>query len=393
MARFVKRGKKYALMGNRQRVIVPFLFDRVEPFCAGYGVGSLDGYGDFLFDESGKLVFRQAFDRIVREGVSNGEEGPCKQHAHYIVTHKGRCCLLDLRLNMLVPWGEYKIDWGPSEGIWVVRNPRCQQYGYAGMGRVIMPCKFSNARSFQNGYAAVKWRGGKWGLIDALGHLVIPDIYDSMCDVSEGVVGAYRDGRAGFLELAGRVIIPFDYKIVQEFRDGVASVETLDGRWRTIDHSGAFVDEMEKCVVPEGLRAKFLPPRKAAPIAAARKKLRKWFDGLKGHVFATRKKTKVGYLIHFAAPYTDSGTGSEGKGVQFKVEQKMRDDAWYCSTTTGEDERRVFEKEKALSGRRNPLLARRCSGISFYLTESQLSGKDFEEVCRKPRGKGKESVG
>lgn len=379
MARFARRGKKYGLVDSRRRVVVPFIFDRIEPFYEGYGVGSIDFYGDYLFDQSGKVVFRQAFDHITRHGVVGGPDALCSPDAHYIITHKDESCLLDSQLRVLVPWGKYKIDWGPSEGIWVVRNQRCE-YGYAGMGRVITPCLFANARSFHNGFAGVKWRGGKWGMIDARGNLVIPDIYDSICNASEGLVGTEREGRFGFLDFNGRVAIPFAFATVEEFHNGEASVQTEDGRWRTIDHAGKFVDELEKCEVPLGVREKYTPPKKAAQIGAAREKLRHWFDGLKGHVFQTNKKTEIGYLIHYAAPFTGSGMDFVAKGVKFRLRQKMRDDAWYCSIEGGDDGKRVFEKEIKLAGRRNPRLAGRCTGISFFLTERQLAGKDFSEL-------------
>lgn len=37
--RFRKRGSKYGLVTDKGRVVVPFVFDEVLPFCWGYGVG------------------------------------------------------------------------------------------------------------------------------------------------------------------------------------------------------------------------------------------------------------------------------------------------------------------------------------------------------------------
>ena len=74
MVRFVRRGKRFGLVNDKQRVVVPFVFDRIEPFIDGFGVGSIDRFGDYLYDESGKMMFGQPFDTITRRGLSQDEK-------------------------------------------------------------------------------------------------------------------------------------------------------------------------------------------------------------------------------------------------------------------------------------------------------------------------------
>ena len=380
MVRFVRRGKRFGLVNDKQRVVVPFVFDRIEPFIDGFGVGSIDRFGDYLYDESGKMMFGQPFDTITRRGLSQDEAFAWDRNVHYVIRHKGRSCVLDRNLEVLVPWGEYKIPSGPSEGIWILRDDR-DRFGYAGMGRVISPCRYLDASSFCNGYASVRWRDRKWGMIDARGNLVIPDIYDSIDVFSEGLVGAVKDGFSGFLDQNGRVAIPFMFESAEAFRHGMASVVTSDGDCRKIDHSGRFVDDLATCEVPEDLRGKRIAPKKGREIAKYRKKLRRWFNGLEGAEFVTRKKSDIGYLVWYAAPYTGSGSECVPKGVRFVAYSKMRDDAWYCECKDDSIEKLVYRKERKKSYKW-PGLAGRCSGISFFITEEQLSGKAFEEVAK-----------
>lgn len=380
MVRFVRRGKRFGLVNNKQRVVVPFVFDRIDPFIYGFGIGSIDRFGDYLYDESGKLMFGQPFDMITRCGISQEEGHGCDQDIHYVIRHKGRTCVLGRDLEVLVPWGEYKIHSGPSEGIWILRDNR-DRFGYAGMGRVISPCRYLDASSFCNGYASVRWRDRKRGMIDAQGNLVIPDIYDSIDVCSEGLVGAVKDGVAGFLDQNGRVAIPFMFESAEAFRHGMAFVVTSDGVSRKIDHSGRFVDDLATCEVPEDLRGKRITPKKGREIAECRKKLRRWFNGLEGSEFVASKKTDIGYLVWYAAPYTGAGSECIPKGVRFVAYSKMRDDAWYCECKDDSIEKSVYRKECKKSYKW-PGLAGRCSGISFFITEEQLSGKAFKKVAK-----------
>jgi len=296
-----------------------------------------------------------------------------------VIRHKNETCVLGRGLEVLVPWGEYNIESGPSEGIWMIRDSCCR-YGFAGMGRVISPCMFDNACSFSNGYAAVKCRDGKWGMIDARGELVIPAIYDGIdYTCSEGVVGASKDGLAGFLDLSGHVIIPFAFKSVDVFRHGTASVVTTGGISREIDHSGRFVDVVNEWEIPEALCSKCIDPAKAREIADRRKKQRQWFNGLEGREFSTLREVEVGYLVHYMAPYTGAGSESIPKDVVFTLRSKMRNDAWYCDIKGDSIVESVCQKERAKANQR-PRLARRFAGISFFLTEGQLADGDFMEV-------------
>ena len=52
---------------------------------------------------------------------------------------------------------------------------------------------YTDAIPFVNGLAALKTADGRWGMIDTLGNIVLPFTYDSLSQVSGGLIAAYRE--------------------------------------------------------------------------------------------------------------------------------------------------------------------------------------------------------
>lgn len=92
--------------------------------------------------------------------------------------------------------------------------------------------------------------------------------------------------------------------------------------------------------------------------------------------FELREDTKLGYLVHFAAPFTGGDECVVPKGTIFTVTQPMRDDAFYIHRSEEEelDEEDELNKiiiEKVKTGRYKDV-ADRLQGFSFFITEEQL---------------------
>ena len=93
-------------------------------------------------------------------------------------------------------------------------------------------------------------------------------------------------------------------------------------------------------------------------------------------VFKLKEDAKLGYLVHFAAPFTGDDECVVPKGTIFTVTQPMRDDAFYIHRSEEEelDEEDVLYKimiEKVKTGRYKEV-ADRLQGFSFFITEEQL---------------------
>lgn len=88
------------------------------------------------------------------------------------------------------------------------------------------------------------------------------------------------------------------------------------------------------------------------------------------NVFELQEDTTIGYLSHYAAPFTGGGEIVVPAGMRFAAYGPMRDDALYMDLI-GENEEphaRMIEQEKAEC----PQLAKRLMGFSFFITEEEV---------------------
>lgn len=96
------------------------------------------------------------------------------------------------------------------------------------------------------------------------------------------------------------------------------------------------------------------------------------------NVFELQEDTTIGYLSHYAAPFTGGGEIVVPAGVRFAAYGPMRDDALYMDLI-GENEElhaHMIEQEKAEC----PQLANRLMGFSFFITEEEVEKLNLDFV-------------
>lgn len=72
-------------------------------------------------------------------------------------------------------------------------DPATGKFGFKFNGREVIPAKFDEVDSFNEGLATVKING-KWGFIDPSGKLVIPARYDNVWYFREGLAAVEING-------------------------------------------------------------------------------------------------------------------------------------------------------------------------------------------------------
>lgn len=90
---------------------------------------------------------------------------------------------------------------------------RCgNTWGYAdSTKKIVIPCRFQEAKPFFNGLAAVKWNN-KWGYILPDGNIVIENLYDTAYDFSKSNKAiVYINNKAGIIRKDGTEVLPFEY--------------------------------------------------------------------------------------------------------------------------------------------------------------------------------------
>lgn len=115
-----------------------------------------------------------------------------------------------------------------------------ERYGFMDReGHLIVPAVYDEVCEFHEGLAKVK-RDGRYRFIDASGSVVIPPGFDDAGIFSEGFVGCHRDAHWGYIDRTGLFAIPPRFDEVGNFHEGFAPVRTRD-HWGAIDQTGRFV--------------------------------------------------------------------------------------------------------------------------------------------------------
>ncbi len=133
------------------------------------------------------------------------------------------------------------------------------KWGYINKDGVeVIPCKYDDAYSFNEGLARVNiggktdelgnFKGGKWGFIDKTGKIVVDLKYDYVRDFSEGLAAVLVKeneddyfGQWGYVDKTGKEIIPLHYKSAHNFNEGLAFVTTEDDGSILIDKTETII--------------------------------------------------------------------------------------------------------------------------------------------------------
>ena len=233
----VCKNEKYGFIDTSGKEIVPLIYDYANHFSDGMAaVIKGDKYG--YIDKTGKLVIPIAF-----EGLDEMNEAYSFREGLAQIEKNGKLGFIDTSGKEVIPC-KYDIAYGFSEGLAVIMKG--EKYGFIDTkGNEIIACEFDSADSFTNGNAVVK-KNGKYsvidksgkvlfsssdeirgfkdglamvssssgdktlhGFIDTNGKEIIPPIYDTWYDFSEGLVAVSKDGINGYIDKNGKST--FDY--------------------------------------------------------------------------------------------------------------------------------------------------------------------------------------
>ena len=203
-------------------------------------------------DKTGKVVipcrleFAGDFYQGFAWALDSCNSGTCLAHLQFIKKEGGDVTSFVYKdenywtYYMYYDFGRYRaIDFDEGifhEGLAVVMNEDLK-YGYINrLGKLIIPCRWKNAKDFSEGLAGVQ-KGGwseTWGFIDKTGELVIPFKWGEIKNFSEGLAGVQKGGWSetwGFIDKTGKLVIPYQYSEVSSFVNGQAEVFKADHWW------------------------------------------------------------------------------------------------------------------------------------------------------------------
>ena len=311
---WVVRNGKFGYIDKTGREVIPFIYDEAWNFSEGCARVKKDGE-EFYIDKNGDRLHDESDDHHNEEKNSQEEK---KNWKYYLKTKRWVWIIIAPLLFFIggivyisIPHYE-TLTYNPN-GLSLVKKTRLssEKYGYqdttgkvvipyiydyaddfaSGLARVkkdgkygyidetgkeVIPCIYDDVNDFSEGMARVKKDGkwyyidtvgekigmnrmqndfveglaravrydsihdDKWGYKDEYGNVVIPPIYDRVNDFSEGLASVEKGRKYGYIDKTGKEVIPFIYDSALDFSEGLASVEK-DGKWGYIDTTGVEV--------------------------------------------------------------------------------------------------------------------------------------------------------
>lgn len=110
------------------------------------------------------------------------------------------------------------IGYYPDEGIWGVIDSK----------GVLISDGYQKLLPYNEGLAAAL-KNWKWGFIDKEGKIVIPFRFTEARSFSDGLAAVAFKIRFGYIDKHNKTVIPFKYILAGEFREGIAIVSASDG--------------------------------------------------------------------------------------------------------------------------------------------------------------------
>jgi hypothetical protein len=173
-------GNRWGVLDKNGKVMIPFVYDEVYGFMGGmelYMVRKNNQYG--LFDNQFNEVLS-----CVHGGID-------------FVTFKGKY------------WFRKKEKWGlMDKDQKMIIDPQYDSYGWMKNGKIQVT------------------KNKKNGMIDTLGRIIIPLMYDAMDDETHhGLIVAELKNKWGYLDSLGKITIPFEYDDIRKFYKSIAGVK------------------------------------------------------------------------------------------------------------------------------------------------------------------------
>lgn len=190
----VSKNDMWGFVNKQGKIVVPIKYDYVQEFDKDTGLATVwkDGKSG-LINATGKTVLPIKYNKIAR----------IKKYG-WLVESEDRKIILDNKLQMVA-----NLDY---ESVWDFDDN-------------------------DNTTQVIKTKGGKRGLIDTKGNLIVPFEYDVIYSFKDGLAMFEQDKKYGFLNRQGKIIIPAKYDHAFDFDNGLAVVE-LNEKRGLIDKTG-----------------------------------------------------------------------------------------------------------------------------------------------------------
>ncbi|WGH75353.1 WG repeat-containing protein [Tenacibaculum tangerinum] len=207
----VKSNGKYGYIDVWGKTVIPFKYEYVKNFVDGLAFVKENGSYQMI-DKTGKIVkkFANTNHKITMPDFYNGNgvfelnDGNFKTPKKYgIIDSKGK-----------------------------VTYPVQSTYHLTNYNRLYGLIQFSTT--------GVKGKKPKYGLMNAQGKKIIPEVYDYFSKLWGGgdYIAAKKNGKYGVIDITGKIIIPFKYEDIKHINKNDIALVKYGGKWIYADANG-----------------------------------------------------------------------------------------------------------------------------------------------------------
>jgi len=233
----------YGYIDAKGNIVTSFVYSKANNFSDGVAcVGDKDWNFGFI-DKQGNSVIPFNFG----EDTGSFSEGLAR------VSQKGHVGYIDKKGKLVIPYIEKESEGGSFRGgIAPIQIGKYETYFIDINGKMVIPSKQFRCEGYKDGFFAVKYKGGRFGLMDTKGNVVVPANYSDMSPLSEGLCGVEvrKENRTsgysvsflwGFYDINKKCeSIEPKYDAVRPFSEGFAAVKMGD-KWGYINKQGEMV--------------------------------------------------------------------------------------------------------------------------------------------------------
>ena len=231
-------GVKWGFIDNKGDFIIKPQYDNANDFQANglAVVGSNNLLG--IIDKTGKFIVEPKYGSI--NEFSEGRAAVVDNEGFKIIDERGN--ILTLKAYSFI--GTFR----NGRVLFAGTDPKGNYlYGYLDrQGKEIIPMKYESGTDFNDGKAVVKVKNNQYALIGLNGEVLRTYNYSNVGNLSEGLMAFQKDSdsKFGYIDENNNVIIQPQYTGAQQFKDGVAIVNTASDynyKYGLIDKKGNFL--------------------------------------------------------------------------------------------------------------------------------------------------------
>jgi len=227
----VRYGEKWGYINQKGKVVINPQFDDAGFFRNGLArVENSNKIG--YIDRKGKIVIPIHYD----DGT-NFYEGKA-----FVVQPESYPLCIDKNGNTLFSLKDAKYAFGFSNGmakIAVEDEYGALKYGFVNeKGEMVIVAQYDAARSFSDGFAAVKI-DEKWGFINKKGEIIIMPHFDHVHDFHNGLARFTNGEKWGFVDKNGNYAINPHFEWCEDFNNEYALVQE-GGKYGYVDKKGKY---------------------------------------------------------------------------------------------------------------------------------------------------------